>query len=103
MTDRSSVAAVVVRLLEGGLVESDRSHDDRRRVTVHISAQGRALLKGAPPPPTTLLLDGLRALPKQSRTELTSGLRALVASMGLADGTAGLLFEEVVPAPRSKG
>jgi DNA-binding MarR family transcriptional regulator len=103
LTDRSSVAAVVVRLLEGGLVESDRSHDDRRRVTVHISAKGRTLLKTAPPAPTTLLLEGLRALPQRSRGELTSGLLALVESMGLAEGAAGFLFEDTAPPSTPNG
>jgi DNA-binding MarR family transcriptional regulator len=94
LTDRTSVAAVVERLEEAGLVATERSIDDRRRVLVHITAAGRQKLRAAPAAPTMLLL---RALERMSRDEvraLDEQLGRLVGAMGLADEPATMLFEE---------
>src|SRR5450755_755169 len=52
MTDRTSVTAVVNRLVDGGLVTKETSAEDRRRAAVRITARGRTVLRGAPRPPT---------------------------------------------------
>lgn len=96
MTDRSSVAAIVERLEEGGLVSTRRSADDRRRVLVRLSAAGRRRLAAAPPPPTVLLVAALERLSPEVLHGLTVHLGALVAAMGLADEPATMLFEEPV-------
>ncbi|HYD54823.1 MAG TPA: MarR family winged helix-turn-helix transcriptional regulator [Gemmatimonadaceae bacterium] len=96
LTDRTSVAAVVERLVAAGLVTSDRARDDRRRVAVRITERGRAVLRRSPAPPTMLLMDAVRALPAASRRHLIAGLDALVAGMGLRDEPAGMLFEDQV-------
>lgn len=93
-TDRTSVAAVVARLEEMGLVESERSTSDRRRVLVHITAAGRRRLQAAPQPPTALLLDALGRLSRTELRGLTQHLERLVEEMGLADEPAGFLFDE---------
>jgi DNA-binding MarR family transcriptional regulator len=94
LTDRTSVAAVVARLEEMGLVASERSASDRRRVLVRITAGGRRRLQAAPQPPTALLLDALGRLTRAELRGLTRHLERLVAEMGLADEPAGMLFEE---------
>jgi DNA-binding MarR family transcriptional regulator len=99
MTDRSSVAAVVERLEEAGLVSTRRSGDDRRRVLVRLTAAGRRRLAAAPPPPTVLLVSALERLSPQVLRGLTVHLGALVTAMGLADEPATMLFEEPVRRP----
>lgn len=94
MTDRSSVAAIVERLEEAGLVASERSAEDRRRVLVRITATGRRRLDAAPEPPTALLLGGLERLPRAELTTLAASLERLVEAMGLMDEPASMLFEE---------
>jgi DNA-binding MarR family transcriptional regulator len=94
MTDRSSVAAIVERLEESGLVTSERSSEDRRRVLVRITASGRRRLDAAPEPPTALLLGGLERLSRTELMTLTESLERLVDAMGLADEPASMLFEE---------
>ncbi len=91
-TDRSSVGAVVTRLAERGLVERTRAADDRRRAEVRITAAGQPALGQAPSPPTGLLVSGLEKLDDPALGALVSGLRNLVAAMGLAESPAEMLF-----------
>ena len=97
MTDRTSVSAVVDRLLVGRLVTRQRSSEDRRRAAIAITKTGRAKLKRAPLPPTALLMAGLDRLPPARLRALALGLRALSEAMGLTEGPAGMLFEDGLP------
>ena len=97
MTDRSSVAAVVDRLVERKLAHRRTSVHDRRRAAVSISAKGRALLAKAPAAPTVHLMTGLRDLPPSRRRRLAMDLRLLTKAMGIDTGSAGMLFEDAVP------
>lgn len=94
MTDRTSVASVVERLEEQGLVTSQRADDDRRRVLVRLTSAGRRRLSSAAPAPTVLLVRALERLPPAELAGLTRHLGALVQAMGLADGPTNMLFEE---------
>lgn len=94
MTDRSSVAAVVDRLVEAELVERGTSGADRRRAAITITTAGRKVLRRAPEPPTSLLVAGLRQIDEAQRRALAEGLRALTDAMGLSEQEAGMLFED---------
>lgn len=94
MTDRSSVAAVVDRLEDAGLVETRRARTDRRRVLVQLTAAGRRRVVSSAPAPTVLLVRALEALPPADLAGLTRHLGALIGAMGLADGPATMLFED---------
>lgn len=95
MTDRSSVAAVVDRLLDAGLVVRGVSRADRRRAAIRLTAAGRAVLVRAPQPPTVLLMDAVRSLEPEQRAALATGLSALATSMGVDGEPAGMLFDDV--------
>lgn len=95
MTDRTSVAAVVERLVDEGLATHARSASDRRRAAVALTARGRSVLRKAPAPPTARIVGALRTLPPSQQRSLAAGLGALVDAMGLHDTRAGLLFEDV--------
>ena len=93
-TDRSSVADVVERLADAGLVERFRSEADRRRTEVRITRAGRTLLRTAPKPPTELLIAGLAAMDDDELRALAAGLARLTDEMGLAAAPAPMLFED---------
>lgn len=94
MTDRSSVAAVVDRLIEAGLVKRGTSALDRRRAAITITPSGRSVLRRSPQPPTAVLVRALRALPSAQLAALGDGLTALAERMGIGDEPAGMLFED---------
>jgi DNA-binding MarR family transcriptional regulator len=94
MTDRTSVAAIVERLLQERFITRLPAPDDRRRVSLTITARGKRAIQDAAPPPTTLLVDALRTLPTADRRALATGLVALTDHMGISDQPAGLLFED---------
>jgi DNA-binding MarR family transcriptional regulator len=94
LTDRSSVASVVDRLIDAKLVSRVTSASDRRRAAISITAKGRNVLKKAPAAPTNMLIDGLRALSGPEIRALSASLTRLVEAMGLEKGPAYMLFEE---------
>ena len=102
LTDRSSVAAVVDRLVEQGYVVRGQSPSDRRRAAVSITAAGRKAMRHATsPPPTVALIDAMRAMDRDERRSLATGLTALARAMGIDRQPAGMLFEDTTPRARS--
>ncbi|HEU5173923.1 MAG TPA: MarR family transcriptional regulator [Gemmatimonadaceae bacterium] len=101
LTDRSSVAAVVERLEDAGLVTTGRDATDRRRVLVRITGRGERTLASAPAAPTEMLLVALRRMSAADVRALCTSLGRLTAEMGLA-GPAGMLFEDRPASTRSR-
>jgi DNA-binding MarR family transcriptional regulator len=101
LTDRSSVAAVVERLEDAGLVTTGRDTADRRRVLVRITARGERTLASAPAAPTELLLVALRRMSAEDVRALCTSLGRLTDEMGLA-GPPGMLFEDRPASSRSR-
>jgi len=99
MTDRSSVAAVVDRLVESGFAIRSTSREDRRRADIRVTTLGRHAMQRAAPPPTAVLLRSIRALDPDEIRGLATGLVAVTRSLGIFDEPAGMLFED---APRRK-
>ena len=109
MTDRTSVTAVVDRLVLRGLVTKGTSDEDRRRASIRITAKGRTVLRRAPRPPTSLLVDALERVEPAELKRLERGLRALTRAMGIDGEPAEMLFEdgsadvdEPAPSPRRR-
>lgn len=104
MTDRSSVATIVDRLVDTGHMTRVASGEDRRRASISLTARGRRAVRTAESPaPTALLIQGLERLPTGQLRELARGLTALTARMGIADQPAAMLFEDTHRRPRSRG
>jgi DNA-binding MarR family transcriptional regulator len=97
LTDRSSVAAVVERLVMRGLVTREQSADDARRTAVRITTRGKALLRRAPRAPTELLMTALGHLGAIELHTLAIALSRLSEAMGLATSRPALLFEDEQP------
>lgn len=90
-TDRSSVSAVVDRLVEAGLARRSVDPRDKRRAQVRITRRGRSVLEQAPAAPTDLLLRGLAGLSRRRLQSLGESLAALNDALGFV--SAEFLFE----------
>lgn len=101
-THQSSVSVVIARLAEAGLVARDRSTEDRRRAVIALTTDGRALLRRVPEPAQTRLVAALDRCTVTERRALARGLEALVREMGIADGLAGMFFEEATVRGRAR-
>ena len=81
-TDISSVSVVVSRLVEQGLVVRKSADDDRRRLSLGLTARGRALVRRAPETGASRLLRAASKLSDRevhtlsvSLAKLSNGLR----------------------------
>src|SRR5687768_8573229 len=82
-TDISSVSVVVSRLVEQGLVARKSADDDRRRLSLGLTARGRALVRRAPETGTSRLLRAASSLSDREVHTLAVGLAKL--TNGLRD------------------
>jgi MarR family transcriptional regulator, lower aerobic nicotinate degradation pathway regulator len=98
MTDRSSAAAIVDRLVEQGYVTREQSGEDRRRAAIALTARGRRMKKDSAPAPTSLLIEALKQMSSAELRGLSDGLGSLTEAMGIANEPAGMLFEDSRPA-----
>jgi DNA-binding MarR family transcriptional regulator len=98
LTDRTSVAAVVDRLLAQSLVERRAGVVDRRRAEIFVTRAGARVLARAPHPPTRLVLDAMTTMSVRERRQLARSLGQLARAMGLSGGDAPMLFEDVARA-----
>ena len=101
LTDRSSVADVVDRLVTQGLVVRAVDPADRRRALVRITPSGRRMLARVPDAPTTALIVALKKLTAAERRALARSLDRVDPALGAADEPATMLFadDETVDAP----
>jgi len=80
-TDISSVSVVVSRLVEQGLVARKSADDDRRRLSLGLTARGRSLLRRAPETGSSRLLRAGAHLSDREVHNLASGLEKLVSGL----------------------
>src|SRR5262245_6598213 len=93
MTDRSSVADVVDRLVLNGYATRGWSSEDRRRAQIDITTAGQRLARSAPPAPTARLIGGLKGLSESELQRLAPGMNRLLAEMNLDEDPSALVFE----------
>jgi len=74
-----SMSGHVDRLESAGLLRRVRSSDDRRRVGLELTREGRALLKRVRARRTTWLAERLERLPEDEREKIERALPALYA------------------------
>lgn len=90
--DRSTLADIVRRLVERGLLARKRSKLDARAYDVRLTAAGQAALKAAQPAVSKVEERMLRLLPAAKRAEFTAMLGQIVRSVASRDAAP-------VPAP----
>ena len=80
-TDISSVSVVVSRLVEQGLVARKSADDDRRRLSLGLTARGRAVLRKAPEVGMSRLMHAASQLSDREIRAIAAGLSKLVDSL----------------------
>lgn len=81
---KQPTASIIVRnLVQLGHVESRREGPDKRSVQLHITAEGRAVLRRAPGPHTGVLPQALASLPAGTLAKLEEGLAELIEALGV--------------------
>ena len=98
-THQSTVSEVVTRLELKGFVTRDRAEDDARRVEVHLTSNGRAVLAVNPSSASDRLMQAVKTLPPETLDSLAAGLEALIRNAGLSDEAAVMFFEDKTSEP----
>lgn len=96
-TDQSSASVVVQRLVDAGLVSRTSREDDRRHVQLKLTAQGRKVVRKAPPPAQQRILQAVATLSARDRKAFAASFEAFVESMGVRGPKTPMLFEEDKP------
>lgn len=79
---QATVTGIVDRLEAHKLVTRERNADDRRRVTVSLTEEGRNLVKKAPSPLHDRFLGRLKQLPDAQQDQISAILEQVVEMMG---------------------
>ena len=77
----STASNLLDKLAKSGLVERQRSEEDRRVVNLHVTDKGRAVLERAPKPLTGLVPYALNRLPENALLRLHEDLALLIQQM----------------------
>jgi len=80
--DRSTLADIVRRLVERGMLLRRRTKEDARMYAVRLSATGRSVLEAAAPGAVATNEALLATLPSTQRTQFVASLRRIVETMG---------------------
>ena len=81
----SEAREVLDRLTAAGLASRERSHTDRRKVSIALTPAGVDRVQTSPSPLQETFLRGLEALSREERLELLSALKRIVVLMNAAD------------------
>jgi DNA-binding MarR family transcriptional regulator len=94
MTHQSTASVVLSRLERRGLVQRVRSTADGRSVVLRLTAAGRRLLRRAPRPATSEIVDAISRLTPVEVRKLRDGICALGREAGFRCDDSPLLFQE---------
>jgi DNA-binding MarR family transcriptional regulator len=99
--DRSTLADIVRRLVERGLLARRRTKTDARMYAVKLTASGQAAMKAAGPVAESTDSTLLGALPESQRKQFLSALDKIVETMGpiSSASVAGRVAPERAPLP----
>jgi len=99
-----TVCGILDRLESRGLVSRERQREDKRRVLVDLTPDGRRAVAGAPPVMHDSFLFKYRALPSAQQGEINQTLKRLVSMMSADDLDAAPILvpgDSVTPGPGS--
>jgi DNA-binding MarR family transcriptional regulator len=94
MTHQSTASVVLSRLERRGLVQRVRSPEDGRSVGLRLTAAGRQLLRRAPRPATSEIVDAIDRLTPAEVRMLRQGICALGREAGFSCDGSPMLFQE---------
>ena len=98
----TTVGGIVDRLETHNLVKRTRSKDDRRMVSIELTAKGKSLIKNAPEVAQGLLVAGLEELPVTHLVEIDRSMRRLVKIFGAQKIPPKLILSSEVNLPKRK-
>jgi len=90
----STVSGVVDRLEKKGYVARDRGREDRRVVTVHLTPEGKKLVKKAPNPIQGKMVYGLKKLERRKLNSIYDSVQKLVQIMAVQNVKATFFFDQ---------
>ncbi len=82
---QATVTTILDRLEQSGLVRRERSEQDRRKVFVQLTAEGRAVLQRAPEPLQETFIRQFSALKDWERSMILSSLQRVAEMMDAQD------------------
>lgn len=103
VTDQSSVSVVVQKLVKQGLVSTQRSREDGRRLELALTARGRQIISKSSGAAQQRLIESLRKMTAGERSQLALLLDALVREAGIADSAPSLFFESEEASGKERG
>jgi len=95
-----SLAEVVTRLVERGMVSRRANPADARQTRLQLTARGRAAVHDTEPTAQERLAAGLVALDAPDRDQLARALERWLEAAGLAELPATMFFEDDHTSPR---
>jgi DNA-binding MarR family transcriptional regulator len=93
MTHQSTASIVLSRLERRGLVQRVRSSADGRSVVLRLTPSGRRLLRRAPAPATSQIVDAIARLSASEVRMLRQGICALAREAGFRCDGSAMLFQ----------
>jgi DNA-binding MarR family transcriptional regulator len=102
LTTQSAASEVVARLVGRGLVTSEPTAADRRRVALAATAAGEQVLQESAPPIQDTLIAALHSLPASQQDAIADGLAAWLVAANLAGVAPSMFFEPEERARASK-
>jgi Transcriptional regulators len=85
---QATITNIVDRLVAAGLVNRNRSQNDKRQMLLQLTEQGRARLEASPFPLQARFSEGYRALPAWEQAMMLAGLERLCTLLAGAEGMA---------------
>lgn len=79
----STMVGIVDRLENKNLVKRERSTEDRRKVFINITTEGKKVTKKAPTPLQDKLLESLSTLSENQQKSIVKSLHQLVEMLGV--------------------
>lgn len=95
----ATVVGILDRLESKGLVQRTRSTEDRRVVEIDLTQEGKAVVDLAPEVAQGLLVKGLEALPEETLSHVSEGMKHIVRILGAEEFPPQLLFSHEVNLP----
>lgn len=91
---QATITTILTELEKRGLLLRERSEEDRRRVHVSLTDEGRRVLEAAPKPLQESFADRFAALPRWEQFQLIAALERVALMMDAEDLDAAPLLSE---------
>ena len=83
MVNSSTVTGVIDRLENKGFLQRVRNSKDRRVITISLTKEGEKLAMHAPLPILEQMVEGLKGLPDQERSQIIQSLQKLTGMLDI--------------------